>query len=560
MAQISSNIFAKCVPAYGTDIRRCGTVTACDVGLPESGDLDTLFKDGDGKFIIPDALFMQDFEIKACQSRVNGLYDFLMANKVNMSDRMSSQKVGSGLWEVQPFIQAKQKSIINNKYWTVTGGTDPGGTPDWRVDVESQNDIPADVRWFAVGDRVFIFGESAGGTKTSTAWKVLSATIVGSAVRLGLASQNADSNLSADQLEFPVTGVLTRGTPNVNDYEEFCDQIPGLNTTKLVPFWMETTRSALCLDEQYEKYQSLIRENNAYYRTFADIEAVELNKQIGQDFQERWVQNFFFNKPLPNQTLAAYTSLEQITVPTTALNIPDEGRCVGRRANAIGVYEQLAECGRVFDLQGQKLNLTEFHQALYQVLRVRESNGQPTDQIDAFMDTYYAKQMEDAYIAYFNAKTGGNSRYNWNMDKKQTKFGFKFRSIELDYPVVTLNIVSHKFFDDQVSAHQAALGADSNSGRSVWILDFAGIYPGIMATNRKVLRTGELEELAKVDASYTCRMAVPKLSRTLTSTTWTAVVECPSSSLILENLSSDVPEHRGASGPQDYYGTFTTSA
>lgn len=557
---ISDNIFEKCIPAYGTDIRRCGTVTACDVGLPTDADLDNLFKDPDGNFIIPDALFMQDFEIKSCQSKVNGLYDFLMANKVKMTDRITTSKLGNGLYEIQPFIQAKQKSIINNKYWTVSNGS-AAGAGDWRVDVASQNSIPVDARWFAVDDRVFIFGESAGGTKTTTAWRVLSSTVVGSVVRLELASENAASNLEADQLENPETGVMIRGTPNVNDYEEFCDQIPGLNVNKLVPFWIETTRNALCVDEQYEKYQKLVRENNSYYRMFGDIESVELNKQIGQDFQERWVNTFFFNKPLANQDMTNYTSLEEITVPTTALNIPDEGRCVGRRANAIGIYEQLAECGRVFDLQGQVLNLAELHDAIYQLLRVREAQGLQTSSIDLFTDSFYAKQIENAYINYFRAKAGGDFRLTWDVKAKTTAFGFKFKSIELDWPVVTLNLVSHKFFDDQVSAHQAVFGASASSGRSVWLLEFSGIYPGIITSNRKVLRTGELEELARVDSSYTCRMNVPKLSRTLTSITWTAILECPAANMVLENISSDVPEHEGASGDEDdLYGEFTSEA
>ena len=48
-----------------------------------------------------------------------------------------------------------------------------------------------------------------------------------------------------------------------------------------------------------------------------------------------------------------YTSLEQITEPVSGLALADEGKCVGRRANMVGVYEQLQNCGRVYDLQGK---------------------------------------------------------------------------------------------------------------------------------------------------------------------------------------------------------------
>jgi len=556
---LSDNIFTKCLPAYGTDISRCGTVTKCDVALPEADQLNSIFQDESGKFRINDALYVSDFEIKACQTITNGLYDFLMANKVNMSDRLSVSKVSQDLFDIKPFIQAMQKSIINNEFWTVSAGTDPGGTPDWQVDVVSQSNMPVDTRWFAVGDRVYIDGQAEDGTATRTAWEVLSSAVASSKVRLTLASQNANSNLDGAKLANPVTGVLLRGVPNVNDYEEFCAQIPGLNTNKLVPYWLETTRWSMCVDERYEKYHALLRANNPQYKLFGDIEAVQLNKQIGSDFQRRWVNSFFFNKPLANQDLNNYNSLEQITTPTVSnLVLADEGRCVGRRANAVGVYEQLAECGRVFDLQGQVLNLQELFNELYNIQRVREAVGIPTDSIDIFTDSEYCKQFENAMIAYFNQKTGGNSRYVWNMDVKHAKFGFKFRSFELDWPMITINLVTHKYFDDRLAAAKAA--GQEHTGRFLWILDFSTIYPGLLGSNRVTLSSGELKDLAKIDNSFLCKMAVDKRTQTLTSFTWTAVVECPSSSLVLENIAFTQPEHLGESGGQDFAGEYTTGA
>jgi hypothetical protein len=557
---ISANIFQKCLPAYSTDIARCGTVTVCDVAVPEADQLDSIFQDAEGNFRVNDALYVSDFEIKACQSIVNGLYDFLMANKVSMTDKLSVSKISQDLYEIRPFVQALQKSIINNEYWTVTNGQDPGGIPDWQVDVASQSSVPLDARWFAVGDRVFIDGQAVDGTSLRTAWQVLSSTVVGPIIRLTLASQNTNSNLDPAKVANPTGGVLIRGVPNVNDYEEFCAQIPGLNTNKLVPFWIETTRYSLCSDAKYEKYHALLMANNPQYKMFGDIEAVKLNQQVGADFQRRWTNAFFFNKALDNQDLNNYNSLEQITTPSIAgLSLVDEGRCVGRRANAVGVYEQLAECGRVFDLQGQVLNLQELFAELYNIMRVRKAIGVPADSIDLFTDSEYAKEIENSIIAYFNLKTGGNSRYVWNVDVKKAKFGFKFRSFELDYPPITLNVVSHEYFDDRLAAAKAVNQEDT--GRFIWILDFSGIYPGIIKSSRVTNISGDLADLAKVDSTYMCVMAVDKRTQSLTSFTWTAVVECPESNLILEGISSDTPEHRGESGDDgDFAGEFTTAS
>jgi len=450
------------------------------------------------------------------------------------------------------------ESIINNEYWNVTGGNDPGGVPDWQITVTSQSSMPVDARFFHVSDRVFIRGEAADGTSTLTAWKVQAVTANANDITLDLISENANSNLPAARLANPVKGLLIRGVPNVNDYEEFCDTIPGLNTNDLNQFWLETTRMALaCEDERYKQYHKLLMEGNPQYKMFGNIENVEWNKQIGMDFQRRFANAVFYNKKLANQSIASYNSLEQITTPTVAsLSIPDEGRCVGRRANAEGVIEQLAECGRVFDLQGQILNLPELHNEIYNMQRVREANGMPADSFDLFTDSYYCKQIENAYINYFRAKAGGDFRLTWDSKAKSNRFGFKFKTIELDWPNVELNLVSHKFFDDLVSAAQASPLVDGKVGREVWLLNMADVKIGVAGSNRVTLSSGDLSDLAKVDSTYLCVMKVARRSQTLTSMTYTVILECPESHLVLQNINGAVPEHVGTSGDaEDFVGT-----
>ena len=69
------------------------------------------------------------------------------------------------------------------------------------------------------------------------------------------------------------------------------------------------------------------------------------------------------------------------------------------------------------------------------------------------------------------------------------------------------------------------------------VLDLGGgIYPGIIASNRVVHKTGDLADLAKSDSSYACVMNNPTKETTLNSTTWTAIVECPTDNLIIENF------------------------
>jgi hypothetical protein len=93
-----------------------------------------------------------------------------------------------------------------------------------------------------------------------------------------------------------------------------------------------------------------------------------------------------------------------------------------------------------------------------------------------------------------------------------------------------------------------------STGRFLWILDFTSIYPGVITSNRKVHRTGEIEELAKVDQDYACVMENPTQEISLNSLTWTAVLECPATSAIVENFNANaIPEGAASQYPYDLY-------
>jgi hypothetical protein len=547
---LNSNSFSKCAPSISTNIKQCGSVTLCNAVVLESDQLTSAYM-ASGNYRVMEALLHHEMEIKMCEVVQNGLYDFLMSNKVNLSKRISSTKVNSGLVQIAPFVMARQFSPINNKYWNVSAGQ--SSSANWSVIVTSSTNIPADVRSFPAGLRVFIESKTAGGSKSETAWSVVSATDNSdNTLTLILAPQNSGSNLPAGKIANPVTGLLTRGTPNISDYEKFCNEMPAYLNWKNVPFWTETTRTSMCKSDLYDQYRALLLADNPLYREFGDLDDIQKNKQLAQDWQERLVSTMFKGKPLPNQGLATIDSLEDIdTYDGSTLGV-DGAKCVGKRANAVGIYEQLAECNRIADLQGQQLNLPALFVALYNIIRVRQANGQPVKSIDMFTDSTFAEQIHLGMLAYFNSKTpGGNSLrvtvpvggdvVGLNLTEvKDANFGFAFRSYKLSWPNVTINVITHNFFDDYISASQAADQGDT--ARVLWVLDFTGIYPGILASNRMVAKTGDLKTLAAVNPSFACVMKVPTQEQTLTSMTWTMVVECPASNLILENIAFDVPE------------------
>jgi len=574
---ISDQIFGKCAVAASTDLDRCGAVTLCEISPTTEDELESIYKDGSDRWRIMGALLKADFTGKACQIRQYGMSDWIMANKREMPQKkLSIRNLNSGLAEVMPFIMMDRKHPINNEYWAVSDGDGAGGTIsgsayDYTAVVSSQTGIPADVRWFPERLRVFISGKSAGGSATRTAWKVVTSQEIGNnQVRLYLTSENSASNLDSAKLSDPTIGVLSRGTPNVNDYEKYCAQIPGLNTTQSTPFWWESIRWSLCEDDLYRKYAQAIRENNPYFKKFGDVESVEMNRQAMDDFQRRHANGFFFNKKLPNQTLTNYDQLEQILVHSddeegNYLYLPHEGRCIGRRANAEGIYEQHAECGMVRDLQNNVLNLPELFRGLYKIMRIRQSNGIPmTDKghgpiIEAFTDNFYATQFAQGILRYFKYKSEGLLRLNQDLasNKNAGPMGFFYTRFALDYPNVELRIVTHPFFDDLIDAHKKVSSDLESAGRNFWILDWSTNYQTLLGSNTVTNRTGNVQRLAEVSNEWMCVMNVPKRSQRLYSLAYANVAECPQSSLLLENMNSEVPEHEAVSGEEtDYYGSY----
>lgn len=552
---VSANIFEKCIPAIGTNVRTCGAVTACNIATAESDTLEAIFTSG-GEFRNMSSLLVAQIEMKACGARTNGLFDFLMANarlKNKSLRKLPSNDFGTR-YNVEPFIMADQQSVVNKEYWEFQNGLAPGGGNDWQIDVFSNYGMPLDVRWFNARERIYANGLTAGGTVTRTSYRVTGASLQGTVIRLLLVAENTTYG-SAAKVTDPVVGFLVRGTANVSDFEQYCEQMPGLNGLKSVPFWLETDRWSLCWDELYDGYFKELTKNNAYFAKFGDLDQTKLNKQLAEDFQRRWVNAFFWNKRYnSSQTLAAYRDLPNITTAAPAdLYLPNEGRCVGKRANAIGQYELMLECGRVFDLQGNTLNLAELFELINQLSRSRGDQGGNGEIIEAFTDRTTRANIQLGMINYFNTQSAGLLRLNMEIGKAGA-LGFVYDSYRLINPAgVEFRVTSNPYFDDfKTEATNAAVG---NSGNMLWFLDFGTIFPGIIDSNRVVNRTGDLRDLAKVDNTFACVMRNPTQEVTLNSLTWTGVNECPYNSAILEGFNNTVPTTVRQGSYDDYYST-----
>jgi len=516
-----------------------------------------------------DALFKHDIEIKMCEAVQNGLYDFFTANKVAANKNIQTRRTSAGVIEVAPFILARQYSPINNQYWKVTGGTASGAANDWLVTVQSITNIPADPDYFpardtaGVGIRVLIHGKSDLGAATETQFEVGTTTDNGDGtLTLDLISLNAGSFMDADNLSFPTGGLLRRGTPNVNKYEKFCSEMPTVLNWKNVPFWYEETRWAMCWSSLYQKWKKMVLEGNMLYEEFFNLDETQKNKQLGRDWQDRFVYQIFFGKGLPYQTADAYDQLDDIqSFDGSSFGLGVDGdRCVGKRASVVGIYEQMWQCGRVYDALGAQLNLPALFQEFYNMMRVRDgAQRKNSKQFDVFTDSVTAELINQAMLLYYKAKSADMLRLTVDVKEqmgKQAEFGFYYKSYPLFWPQgVVMNVVWHPFFDDYVAAGAAVDMEDST--RVLWVLDFAGIYPGIVSSVRKVTKT-DPNALASINANFGCVIEVPTREMTLLHTGLTVIVECPKGNLIIQNFSNEVPEH-AEQGDTSYPGEHSST-
>lgn len=572
---ISANIFSRCTPAIGTDIDRCGALTLCSATYPGADDLQTWYGGNQAAYKIIMDLAAEHMRGKLQGVRQNGLYDFLSANaKVISPKRVRAFEVIPGRWQMTPFFNVGRKRRINNIYWKATLAESAVGhnqTDDLDVTVESLSSIPIDAKWFPVGQRVYITGKAAG-TGSPAAGDVVYhlafeittiGSIVGNAITLTLTPNNAQSVYASksatlqEKAKIPslgngeVLGVLTRGTPNVSNYEKWCAQIPGLNNEQLYPTFLETTRRSFCEDPEVEAYLEGLRKTNGWFAKFGDVPLVDLNRQIEEDFQRRQVETWFYGKAKSSkQNINEWMELPDITVPTsTGLILGAEGKCMGKKAHSVGWYEQLSQCDRVYDMQDEALNVRKLLNGLYHLQRAREDAGVPSETIEIYGPSMYMKTFAFALVSALADEIGPDyyritSQLNAGK-AEQGPFGFRFHEFSLQYPQANIRLVSNRFFDDAIAAYTAASSGHAAAGRQLWIPDWSSMYPGVLETTTVVNESGKLQDIARVNDDYMCVMDIPTRKQRLISVTGAPVLDAETTTQIFEGLGSTIEKGSG---------------
>ncbi len=550
-----------------------GSLTKATIKGLTPAEVKALFTDGTQWHEMTSMLRTQ-FEMAACGVRRFGLYDWIMSsNRVGMGKLLQTVKRDKGPSLIQPFIMGRQMSVVNQDYWVIVTGSDgpayvPGTTGplttnagmDWVIRVVAGYGVPLDEKYFLPKHQIYILNLSGGGSSLMGQWSIVESAVSadGTYIDIGLTDLNSFSTATVD--ETPVTGVVLVGVNNVHDVEKYCYNPVNVNPTKYVPFWYQPRRRMRRIDSAYMEVFNKLMDDNSWFAQFQDIPLAERNRQDELNDQKQMVNTWFFGRPWSNaQRLDGnpfWTSLPQISsFAGGSIDPGTGGQLQAYRANMVGIYPQMQACSRVFDKQGMALNIrTWCEEQMYDVYRARTSQGRPARSLDVYCDSITSDQFMVAFIAYAKGKLGDIVRINvdgqsglnampYSVKEGSNQWGFQWRSFRLYRPLgVEVNIITHEFFDDLLNTFtNLSTGEQSSRGRFLLCLDIGkggSIYPAVLGSNRKVYETGQIEQLAKLDASFACVMENPTIRTSATSEIQTMVVECPMNSDWTENFSS----------------------
>ena len=552
--QGNPDIIKRCLPRIVEAPDKCSGFTVCAAVPVTVKELDLIYMNSTAAganngtaFRVDTAMMEADFMGKACEIRQNGMYDWLAATRRNWSRSMQgSRKTRGGKLVYEPFVKMGRNSIINNQYWIGTRVTDVGGKTTFTL--TSPTGIPANAAMFPPKTRLAISTMSGTAKITGMLVMTTAATTNGTLITVsGDYWGSGGLNLPA----LPVVGatpkyVVMRGTANVANTDVYCPELPVFNTYSEAYFWVETNRLSMCDSDLTKQFMQRLLEGNALYKKFYHVDDVERNRQILSAWQSQMANQFWYGRATnANQTPSLWSALPPITLPT--LTVGDAGfgtACVGYRADAVGVIPQMEECNRVMDYAGAVFDLPTLFRDIYDMKRVRDENNIPTKVFELCTNSHFANQIVTGMLRYYNMRSEGLFRLNQDLSAKfqQNDLGFTWRSFILDFPMgVELRIVTHEFFDDFISVHNA--NGMPNGGNMAFVLDWSSIYQAVIESKTLETSTGSVQELAKVDPQAACIMDRPEKKYRHRSTTWTAVVECPNASKIYTNFSPLVPDH-----------------
>lgn len=540
-------------------------------------------------------------EAKALGVEERGLTTLLTSSITNIKPLINKVNVAEQSI-ILPYIQRRQKSVINANYFVVTAGvlasagpedlstykalsapstTGQGehgnaagalATGDWRVTVTMGNsdwksDLTNIERYFLPGSYVVVSGWRTGGDAYDSQFEVIGAKQGSSNTEAYVILRPQGRDVPAAGIGSavydhyrPTGGVLQTVANNVNDYEAWCYNQPTDLSMRLIVNWLQTTRESRIVNQEYKETLAKIMDGkvNPFLNSMVYNPLAEQNRIAAQVSQDQWTRATWYNQAInAEQQPEKYMNLPAVTDP-------EDSSChLEYKSNALGIKTLLYEGNRVKDNLGNPLNLDSLFGDLYYLKRNREQDGDRVSVIDCMTDRITSNLIFEAMNNYYKTKYSWDVTRQAQIGQKITHDGiilFNYNIYDIPEVNVQLAVFHDPFFDDILNVTSGLSGGvydnvgATSRNRALWLLDWSDIKIGIAGTNSVTRKSPNVE----VDRLYRCRMDSVEREYSLRSTKWTTMVDRPHRHLIIENFAEDI--RVTAKGPNQYDGMTGTTA
>jgi hypothetical protein len=417
-----------------------------------------------------------------------------LINKVNISEQSI----------ILPYIQRRQRSVINSGYFAVESGkaadanspvvsgyTAGGGDQEITVNLGASDwasPIEHIERYFLAGGFVIVNSWDSSGDPIESQFKILgSADATASGISKAkvtlrpigpdLKQENADgtsgytastwgsrgdaSSGYAGKLDYELTkGVVQTIANNVNDFEEWCRNQPTDLSVKLIVNWLQTTRESRTVDQTYkETLQKIMNGSvNPYLKSMVYQPLAEQNKIASKASQDQWLRSTWFNQAISeNQTPETYMQLPAVTDPE------DDSCTLEYKSNALGIRALLREGNRIKNAGGGALTVESLQADIYYLKRNREQDGSSISVVDCMTDRFTYNKLFEVFNKYYTA------RYGWGLDRHAqinqqiTHNGillFNYSMYDLPEVGCQLAVFHDPYFDDILNHQSSLFGSD----------------------------------------------------------------------------------------------------
>lgn len=537
------SLLDNCTPRLITVDDSCGcTLTRASIGAWTPADIENLGL----KEVGMDRIVAQTKELRMTGVKQRALTDLLMSRiRPGKQGVLGNDQHGRSV--IAPFSLVPQRSVVNSNYFVIESAEatppdvyDPQHDGAWRLTLINEAGAFATSlvhleKYFLPGKFITVLTlDPSTGVARTLQFKVLGSANADdggvSKAEVDVEPPYSDAGWAAldgdEQGVFqPEKGVVINLANSVSNYESWCYQYPAENTLKLRDFWWQTVRTTWCYNDEYVKaLQAPL--TGTFFQKFRTLPLAEQRKRQGDQEERDLFNTLFYGQRInEKQTSNGYVDLPQVVDPANPTCVLEY------KANTLGARTQLAECGRVIDMQGAALDIDMIKALLYALRRHRGLDGMA--EIDLFGDRFSYVLWQTAFIAYVKDRYGldttrfytpgqklvFNNQVLWNYDK-----------FEFPEDGIIVNFFHDDYFDDHLSAFPTDI---KSRGRQLWVIDWSDIAVA-MADSRSVNRQTNI-----ADNLYNCVIQPNVNHYQLQSKTIQVQLGDANRHLVIENFSDE---------------------